>query len=145
VSARIGRILLALGDGIALTLFAVFGLLRHQEGLAVGGVARNAGPILVGWYATALALGLYRRPGRRRLVATWAIGVSAGVVIRALILGRSADASALAFWAVTLAVTLVLLSAWRLTARALSLRSPGTSPSRPASGSSRPPPAPPYS
>jgi hypothetical protein len=130
MSDRARRILLALGDGLSLSLFAILGLLRHQEGITAAGVARNAGPILLGWYGAALALSLYRRPGIGRLVLTWAIGISAGVAIRAMILRRDLDGSSLAFWGVTMAVTLALLLTWRLLARALSLWSPGTSPSR---------------
>jgi hypothetical protein len=127
-------ILLALGDAAALTLFALIGVLSHDEGLSGRGLARTALPILAGWFAAAAALRLYSRGGVGRLALTWALGVTAGVVLRGLILGRSLDGAELAFWAVSLAVTAVLVAAWRVIAWGLRVW-PGTSPRR--SGSVR--------
>jgi hypothetical protein len=119
-------ILLALGDAAALTLFALIGVLSHDEGLSGRGLARTALPILAGWFAAAALFGLYSRGGVGRLVLTWAVGVAAGVVLRGLILGRSLDGAELTFWAVTMAVTFLLVAAWRLVAWWLRVR-PGTS------------------
>ena len=105
---------LASGDAAALILWAVLGLIRHTEGVTLGGLARNAGPILIGWFAAALVLGSYtRRRAPRWTVLTWAIGISAGVVLRALLLHRTWNGSEWAFFAVTLAVTGLLLALWR--------------------------------
>ena len=104
---------LVVGDGLVLILWAVLGLLHHTGGVSARGLFRDAGPILIGWYAAALAFGLYTRSGLGRFVLTWAVGISAGVLLRAIALHRTGNADELAFWGVTLAVTLALLAAWR--------------------------------
>jgi Protein of unknown function (DUF3054) len=111
---RVSPAVLATGDGAVMILWAVLGLAHHAEGITFGGLLRNAGPILLGWFAAAVLLKTYaREPSVRRFVATWAIGISAGVVLRALFLGRTWDGDEFAFFGVTLAVTLVLLLMWR--------------------------------
>ena len=108
---------LVIGDIAALCLFAPLGLLSHDEGITAAAVARNAGPIVVGWLAASVLLQTYAVGGgtaRRRTVATWAVGVTAGVVLRGILLGRSVGEAQVAFLLVTLSVTGVLLGAWRL-------------------------------
>jgi hypothetical protein len=110
----------AVGDAAVLILWAVIGLINHKEGVTFAGVLRNAGPIMIGWFAAALLLRTYRRPARVwRFLATWAIGISAGVVLRAVILGKPWNGDELAFFGVTLAVTLILLAAWRALAEGI--------------------------
>ncbi len=109
---------LALGDAVALTSVAVLGLLSHDEGVTVTGVARNAGPILLGWFGAAAVTGTYRRPSVRTAVSTWAVGVPAGVVVRTLILRHGFGRSFLSFSGVTMVVTLGLVLSWRGLARA---------------------------
>ncbi len=104
---------LVIGDAAVLILWAVLGLIRHTEGVTFGGLARNAGPILIGWFAAAAILRTYTRRALLRTVLTWAIGISAGVALRALFLHRTWNADEWAFFGVTLAVTGVLLAAWR--------------------------------
>jgi len=104
---------LALGDAVAVALFAPLGLLSHDEGVTLSGLARNAGPVTVGFLAAALVVGSYRRPGLGSLLPAWALGVTAGVLARATILGHGYGRTTFTFLAVTLAVTLVLLLAWR--------------------------------
>lgn len=114
---RINPMVLAVGDAAALALFAVLGLLTHREGVTLPGFGRNAGPLVVGWFVVALVVGLYRDyPNFGRLVVTWFLGVSLGLAIRAVLLSRDADESAVIFGIVTLAVTMALLGAWRLAA-----------------------------
>ena len=48
---------------------------------------------------SALATRLYERPSLRRLLATWAVGITGGVLVRALILGRHLDGHQAAFLA----------------------------------------------
>jgi hypothetical protein len=111
---------LVVGDAAVLVLWAVIGLVNHEEGVTFTGVLRNAGPIMIGWFAAALLLRTYRRPARAwRFLATWAIGISAGVVLRAGILSKPWNGDELAFFGVTLAVTLVLLVAWRALAEGI--------------------------
>ena len=106
------RILL-IGDAIAIALFAVIGLASHDEGITAGGVARNALPILAGWFVVAAFAGTYSRPGLRTMLITWVIAVPVGVAIRAIVLSRPADGSQIVFAIVTMTVTLVLLLCWR--------------------------------
>jgi len=104
---------LAAGDAIALILFAVIGLLNHDHTVTVAGIARNAGPLLAGWFAAALLFGTYRHPRWRTFLRAWVLGVTGGVALRALILHRATDAAELTFLGVTLGATLVLLLLWR--------------------------------
>lgn len=105
---------LAIGDAAVLILWAVLGLVRHTEGVTLAGLTRNAGPILTGWFAAAIALGTYtRRRGPVRTVLTWAVGISTGVVLRAALLHRTWNGDEWAFFGVTLVVTGALLAAWR--------------------------------
>src|SRR5207302_6802554 len=107
------RLLMPLGDGAVLILWAVLGLAHHADGITLGGILRNAGPILVGWFAAALLLRTYTRPSVARFLVTWATGITAGVLLRSTILHRPWNGDEFAFWAVTLAVTFVLLALWR--------------------------------
>jgi hypothetical protein len=106
------RLALALGDLAAVVAFAVLGLTSHDEGVGAAGLARTALPLAGAWLLAALAFGAYRRPGLRTLVPAWAVGVTAGVAIRAAVVGRF-DGGTLAFLGVALGVTLALLLAWR--------------------------------
>jgi hypothetical protein len=105
---------LAIGDGATLLLWAVLGLAHHAEGITFAGLARNMGPILIGWFAAAWLVGTYgRRRGVAGFVLTWLLGISAGVLLRSLILRRAWTGDEWAFYGVTLAVTGLLLAAWR--------------------------------
>jgi hypothetical protein len=104
---------LAVGDAVAVASFAPLGLLSHDEGITAAGLARNALPVTIGFLAAAALLGTYRRPGGRTLVPAWALGVTAGVLVRAAILGHGYGAKTFTFLAVTLVVTGLLLLAWR--------------------------------
>jgi hypothetical protein len=109
---------LALGDVAAIVLFAAVGLLNHDEGITLSGLARNVLPILGVWFAIAPFTGVYKRPGFQTMILTWAIAIPIGVAIRGVALHRAADEQQIAFAIVTLVVTLVFLSAWRaITAR----------------------------
>jgi len=104
---------LALGDVVAVALFAPLGLASHHEGVTAAGLARNALPIALGFLAAGLVFGAWRRPGWRRPAAAWFVGVAAGVLVRAAILGHGFGWTTFTFMAVTLVVTGVLLLAWR--------------------------------
>jgi hypothetical protein len=109
----VSPVVLAVGDGAVLVIWSILGLAHHAEGITLAGILRNAGPIALGWYAAALLLQTYARPGWVRFLATWALGISAGVLLRSLFLGRTWNADEFAFLGVTLAATLMLLSIWR--------------------------------
>jgi hypothetical protein len=104
---------LVLADAVALILFATLGQLSHDGGVSAAGYARDALPLMAGWFATALALRTYARPGRRVFLQTWAIGVTGGVLLRAAVLGRHLGGDQLAFLITSLVFTLLLLVACR--------------------------------
>jgi uncharacterized membrane protein YiaA len=112
----------AVSDAAALVVFATVGLLSHDHTLSGRGYARDAIPFLACWFAAALTLRLYTSRGWRRLAATWAVGVPLGVLVRALILGRSLNGKEAAFLAVSLITIGVLVIALRLALRLLSRR-----------------------
>jgi Protein of unknown function (DUF3054) len=100
---------LALSDAVAIVAFVTVGLISHQHSISATGYARDALPILGAWFGVALVLGTYRTGGWRRLLATWAIGVPLGVLIRALVLGRSLNGKELAFLGVALVFSLLFV------------------------------------
>jgi Protein of unknown function (DUF3054) len=97
----------ALVDALALVVFVVVGVLTHHASALA--FVRDVLCILGGWFAAAAAARLYAVGGWRRLAATWAVGVSAGVLVRAGIVGHVA----FAFWGVALAFTAVFVLAAR--------------------------------
>lgn len=86
-------------DAAALVVFVVVGVLTH--GASAGAFVRDLLCILGGWFAAAAVLRLYRRGTWWRLGATWLVGISAGVLVRAAIVGHVAYD----FWGVALAFT----------------------------------------
>jgi hypothetical protein len=104
---------LVVGDAAMFVLWAALGLAHHAEGITLAGLGRNAGYVMLGWFAVAVALRTYTRRGVTRFVATWAGGVTLGVVIRWIALRRPVTGDEFAFLLVTLIVTLVLLVVWR--------------------------------
>jgi pilus assembly protein TadC len=60
-----------------------------------------------------LATRLYERPTVVRFLATWLVGITAGVLVRALILGRHLGSKEAAFLAVSLVFTLLFVLAAR--------------------------------
>jgi DUF3054 family protein len=107
---------LALLDAAAIVVFAIVGMLSHDRGLSASGFARDALPLLAGWFVVALLVGTYRRRSRRTLLVAWAIGIPLGVLLRAVVLGRALDRHQLAFLLTTLLFTLLLVLALRVAA-----------------------------
>jgi hypothetical protein len=101
-------------------VFAVVGLLSHHASFSA--FARDAFPLLGGWFAVALATRLYARFSVRRLLLTWAVGIAAGVLVRALILGRHLDRHQAAFLATSLVFTLLFVLALRAATAAVARR-----------------------
>ena len=115
-------------DVTALFAFVTIGLVSHHHGF-LRGYARDL-PTFVGcWIAAGLAFRLYRRPGSWRLAGTWAVGVPAAVLLRALILGHPLDGSEAAFLGVSLVTiaVLVLVSRWAITRLSPPVRRAGSS------------------
>ncbi len=98
---------MAASDAAALIVFVVVGVLTH--GASGGAFGRDLACILGGWFAAALAFRVYARGGQWRFVATWLLGVSAGVLVRAAFVGHVAYD----FWGVALAFTLLFVLAGR--------------------------------
>ncbi len=106
--SRLAPRVAAAADAAAIVVFVTIGLVSHDHGLHATGYARDALPFLGCWFAAALAFRLYRRPSAGRLAATWAVGVPAAVLLRALVLGRPLGGKEAAFLVVSL-VTIGLL------------------------------------
>ena len=94
-------------DAAALLVFVVVGVVTHDASATA--FVRDLLCILGGWFAAAIVLRLYVRGGRWRLAATWLVGVSAGVLVRAAIVGHLA----VDFWGVALAFTALFILAGR--------------------------------
>ena len=109
----------ALIDAAAILLFVSIGLVSHHRGLAPAGYARDALPLLAGWFGAALLFRTYPDGRFRRLLATWAVGVPAGVLLRALALGRALNGKEAAFLGVALATIMVFVLALRGAVRLL--------------------------
>jgi Protein of unknown function (DUF3054) len=107
-------------DAVAIVVFALVGMLSH--GAQASAFARDALPLLGGWFAAALVTRLYTRPSLSRLLVTWAAGITVGVVVRALILGRDLDGHQAAFLATSLIFTLLFVVVLRAAATALTQR-----------------------
>jgi hypothetical protein len=107
----------AAADAAAIVVFAVIGNVSHHGGVSTGGLARDVLPLLGGWLAAGVLFGLYRRPTPGRLVATWVVGITAGVVVRAAVLGHTRLGTEAAFLGVALVFTLL----FALAARALTV------------------------
>ena len=90
-------------DAAALLVFVVVGVVTHDASATA--FIRDLLCILGGWFAAAIVLRLYVRGGRWRLAATWLVGVSAGVLVRAAIVGHLA----VDFWGVALAFTVLFV------------------------------------
>jgi hypothetical protein len=84
----------AVTDAAAILLFATIGQLSHHGHVSASGYAEDALPLLGCWFAAAAAFG-------GRFVPTCLVGVSAGVLLRAAILGHW-YAKELTFWGVAL-------------------------------------------
>ena len=106
--------------------FATVGLLSHDHALSATGYLRDALPVLGGWFAAALAFGAYRRPSWRTLLPTWTVGVTAGILVRALVLGRDLDGGQAVFLGIALAFTLLFVVSARTALRALPGDEPDT-------------------
>lgn len=100
--------LLPLTDAVALVVFVVIGVFTH--GASATAFVRDLACILGGWFVVALAVRLYTRAGMWRLVVTWLAGVSAGVLVRAAIVGHGA----VDFWGIALAFTALFVLVARL-------------------------------
>jgi Protein of unknown function (DUF3054) len=100
---------LAATDAVAILVFATVGLISHHKGLSLRGYARDALPIMAGWFGAAILFRTYATQRPTRVLATWLVGVTAGVVARALILGHSLNGKEATFLGVALAFVLLFV------------------------------------
>src|SRR5712671_4836611 len=117
--------LLAASDALAIVAFVTVGLVSHEHGVGATGYARDALPILGAWFGVAALLGTYRDGSLRRLLATWAIAVPVGVLVRGLVLGRSPDSDQVVFLGVALVFSLLFVLALRSGLTVLRARASG--------------------
>jgi hypothetical protein len=127
---------LAACDFVAIVVFVTIGLISHHRGFGPAAYARDVLPLAGGWFGAAALFGLYRGGGLRAGTASWAVGIPAGVLVRALVLGKPLDGSEAAFLGVCLATIGVLVLALRgaLALVAKSTRAPAIALARPSSG-----------
>ena len=102
-------------DLLALFAFVTVGLFNHHGGVSTTGYARDIPPIAACWLIAAGAFDLYKRPSRRALLATWLVGVTAGVLVRALVRWRL-DGGDAVFLPVALCFSLLFVLAFRAVA-----------------------------
>ena len=110
----VGARWLVLADALCILVFTCIGMLSHDRGITGNGIARDTVPLLGAWLGAALLLRTYRRPSVARLLATWAVGIPAGVLVRALVLGRDLDGGQAAFLLTTLGFSALLIGGARL-------------------------------
>jgi biotin transporter BioY len=104
----------ALVDLVLVLVFVAIGRLSHDEGVGLAGMARTAGPFLLGWLAGWVVVGLVPRTRRhpRGLpagVLVWVAVVVVGMVVRDAV-GQGVQTS---FVVVTIVVVGVFLLGWR--------------------------------
>ena len=108
------RWLAAALDAAAFVAFAVAGGRTHSAEYGIGDFAAIVGPFLIGWFAVALGMRLYRDPlSWVSVLVTFAGGMFVGFVLRVFVFGRDAP---LVFVAVTTAFCAVFIFGWRLVA-----------------------------
>jgi DUF3054 family protein len=108
-------------DLLAVVGFVTVGLINHKGGLSATGYARDVLPIAGCWLVAARAFDLYKRPRWRALLATWVVGVTAGILVRALVLWRL-DGNDAVFLVVALCFSLLFVLAFRAAARLIVAR-----------------------
>lgn len=112
------RWLLLAGDVLMLLVFALMGQASHKVDITVAETLKTALPFIVGWLLTGWGIGIYKlihfqsvSAILKRTVLNWVIAIPLGLVLRAWILGTGFSVP---FLFVSMAFTLLLLSAWRL-------------------------------
>jgi hypothetical protein len=81
---RLGHLTAVAADVVALLVFVGVGLLNHHGGISFWDFARDAVPFIGCWLLAGGAFDLYKRPRVGALVGTWLVGVTGGVLLRAL-------------------------------------------------------------
>jgi hypothetical protein len=106
----------AIVDGAALLAFVVIGAADHGAALSPAEIAPTAIPLLVAWFAAAVAFRLYRRPEWWRLVATWAVAIPVAAMARSIVRIGPWDERLVIFAGVALGFTALFVLGGRLLA-----------------------------
>ena len=107
-------------DLLCLVGFVLGGAARHDIGGGIGTYLTILWPLVVGWYAQAWPARLYARSVLHewtRLVLTWALGLTAALLLRALVTRHDTP---IAFIAVTFGFIGATTAGWRLLGMGLS-------------------------
>ncbi len=107
------------GDLLAIVVFVALGMAEHRAVADLGAAARNMVIFCGMWILFGWATGLYRAPAGTKpvslaLVGSWLGSVGGGVLVRAILLGRTGVRGQVVFFLVAAAFTGVLLLGWRL-------------------------------
>lgn len=104
----------AVADVLAVVVFVAIGRRSHDEGSALAGTVKVAGPFLIGLVVAWAATRAWRSPAAIRTgLQVWGVTVVAGLVLRRTVFDRGI---APAFVIVTLIVLGVFLLGWRAVA-----------------------------
>ena len=115
-STRVDARLAVVLDGAALAVFVALGRANHHLHGSGGWFLTVLWPFVVGWFAVAMATGLYaaRSAPWWRAAATCLLGVTLALVLRAGVTGRSTPA---VFGLVALVFVTLFTLGWRVVAR----------------------------
>ena len=110
----------AIVDVVAVVVFVAIGRRNHDESTALSGVLGVAAPFLIALGISWIGLRTWREPfTRRSWVATWAIAVIAGLLLRRLVFDRGIATAFIIVATITLGL---LLGLGRLLSRKLSAK-----------------------
>ncbi len=110
----------AIVDVVAVVVFVAIGRRNHNEGTALSGIIGVAAPFLIALGISWIGLRTWREPfTRRSWVATWAIAVIVGLLLRRLVFDRGIATAFIIVATITLGL---LLGLGRLLSRKLSAK-----------------------
>jgi hypothetical protein len=109
----LGHLTAVCADVVALLAFVTIGLVSHHGGISAADYARDAIPLVGCWLLAGGAFDLYKRPRPRALLETWLVGITAGVLVRALVRWHI-DGGDAVFLAVALCFTLLFVVVVRI-------------------------------
>jgi hypothetical protein len=99
----------AIVDVVAVVVFVAIGRRNHNEGTALSGIIGVAAPFLIALGISWIGLRTWREPfTRRSWVATWAIAVIVGLLLRRLVFDRGIATAFIIVATITLGLLLGL-------------------------------------
>jgi hypothetical protein len=112
---RLDHLTAVAADVVALLVFVAVGLLNHHGGISLLDFLRDSVPFIGCWLLAGGAFDLYKRPRAGALVGTWLLGITGGVLLRALAYWHVEGDDAV-FLAVALCFALLFVLAARVAA-----------------------------